>query len=119
MGARRRFSAEYTREAVAMLEAPGVTVSQTAGKLGIGAGMLGLAYERGKGVPQDNSQAIKWYCTAVMQRAPEAEYFLDPVYAEGRDVPQDDAQAIEWICKAAQPGSQATSSVLGRPTFAG
>lgn len=38
---RRRFSAEYKREAVAMLEALGVTVSQIAGELGIGAGMLG------------------------------------------------------------------------------
>ncbi|CUS33611.1 hypothetical protein COMA2_130146 [Candidatus Nitrospira nitrificans] len=36
MGARRKFSAEYTREAVAMLDAPGVTVSQIATDLGVG-----------------------------------------------------------------------------------
>ena len=41
MTQRRRFSAEYTREAVAMLNAPGVTVSQIATELGIGAGVLG------------------------------------------------------------------------------
>jgi transposase len=41
MGQRRRFSAEYKREAVAMLEAPGVTVSQIAADLGIGANILG------------------------------------------------------------------------------
>lgn len=41
MGARRKFSAEYKREAVAMLDAPGVTVSQIAAELGIGATMLG------------------------------------------------------------------------------
>jgi transposase len=41
MGARRKFSAEYKREAVAMLDAPGVTVSQIAVDLGIGAGLLG------------------------------------------------------------------------------
>ena len=41
MGARRKFSAEYKREAVAMLEAPGVTVSQIAAELGIGANVLG------------------------------------------------------------------------------
>ena len=41
MGARRKFSAEYKREAVAMLDAPGVTVSQIAADLGIGANMLG------------------------------------------------------------------------------
>ena len=41
MGQRRRFSAEYKREAVAMLESPGVSVSQIAAELGIGANVLG------------------------------------------------------------------------------
>ena len=41
MTQRRRFSAEYKREAVAMLEAPGVSVMQIAAELGIGAAMLG------------------------------------------------------------------------------
>jgi transposase len=41
MGARRKFSVEYKREAVAMLAAPGVTVSQIAADLGIGANVLG------------------------------------------------------------------------------
>ena len=38
---RRRFSAEYKREAVAMLNAPGLSVSQIAAELGIGAAVLG------------------------------------------------------------------------------
>ena len=41
MAQRRRFSAEYKREAVAMLESPGVSVSQIATELGIGATVLG------------------------------------------------------------------------------
>ena len=41
MGARRKFSAEYKGEAVAMLDTPGVTVSQIAADLGIGANVLG------------------------------------------------------------------------------
>ena len=41
MAQRRRFSAEYKREAVAMLESPGVTVNQIAAELGIGATVLG------------------------------------------------------------------------------
>ena len=41
MAQRRRFSAEYKREAVAMLDAPGVSVSQIAAELGIGATVLG------------------------------------------------------------------------------
>ena len=41
MAQRRRFSAEYKREAVAMLESPGVTVNQVAAELGIEASVLG------------------------------------------------------------------------------
>lgn len=41
MAQRRRFSAEYTREAVAMLDTSGVSVSQIAADLGIGATVLG------------------------------------------------------------------------------
>ena len=41
MTQRRRFSAEYKREAVAMLESPGVSVSQIAAELGIATNVLG------------------------------------------------------------------------------
>lgn len=65
---RRRFSAEYKREAVAMLDAPGVTVHQIAAELGIGATVLGrwrreLRQEsaqafRGNGRPRDENLAL-------------------------------------------------------------
>jgi len=41
MRQRRKFSTEYKREAVAMLESPGVSVSQIAAELGIGVNVLG------------------------------------------------------------------------------
>ena len=65
---RRRFSAEYKREAVAMLQSPGVCVSQIAAELGIGATVLGrwrreLRQEsaqafRGNGRPRDENLAL-------------------------------------------------------------
>jgi len=68
MTQRRRFSAEYKREAVAMLESPGVTVNQIAAELGIGATVLGrwrreLRQEsaqafRGNGRPRDENLAL-------------------------------------------------------------
>ena len=68
MGQRRKFSAEYKREAVAMLESPGVTVQQIAAELGIGATVLGrwrreLRQEsaqafRGNGRPRDENLAL-------------------------------------------------------------
>ena len=68
MGQRRKFSAEYKREAVAMLESPGVTVNQIAAELGIGATVLGrwrreVRQEsaqafRGNGRPRDENLAL-------------------------------------------------------------
>jgi transposase len=68
MAQRRRFSAEYKREAVAMLQSPGVSVGQIAAELGIGATVLGrwrreLRQEqdqafRGHGRPRDEELAL-------------------------------------------------------------
>jgi len=41
MKQRRKFSAEYKREAMTMLESPGLSVSQIAAELGIGANVPG------------------------------------------------------------------------------
>ena len=41
MTQRRRVTVEYKREAVALLDAPGVTVTQIAAELGIGPTVLG------------------------------------------------------------------------------
>jgi transposase len=67
MRQRRKFSAEYKREAVAMLQSPGVNVSQLAAELGIGANVLGrwrreLCEEQdkafqGNGRPRDEEMA--------------------------------------------------------------
>ena len=52
MGARRKFTAEYKREAVAMLETSGVAVSQIAADLGIGANILGRWRREVRQVPK-------------------------------------------------------------------
>ena len=53
---RRRFSAEYKREAVAMLDAPGVSVRQIAAELGIGATVIGRWRRE---VRQESAQAFR------------------------------------------------------------
>ena len=55
MAQRRKFSAEYKREAVAMLDAPGVRVSQIAAELGIGASVLGRWWRE---LRQESTQAF-------------------------------------------------------------
>jgi TPR repeat protein len=41
---------------------------------------LGLAYEKGKGVPQDYQEAVKWYRIAAAQGYAPAEYSLGVAY---------------------------------------
>lgn len=68
MTQRRIFSAEYKREAVTMLDTPGVSLRQIAAELGIGATVLGrwrreLRQEsaqafRGNGRPRDEELVL-------------------------------------------------------------
>jgi hypothetical protein len=58
--------------------------------------MLGLAYDRGNGVPQDHAKAAIWYRKAAVQGAPDARASLGALYARGEGVPQDYAQAAKW-----------------------
>ena len=57
---------------------------------------LGRMYERGHGVPRDDSEALKWYRLAAEQGHAEGQYLL-----AGMCVPQDDAQAVSWYLRAA------------------
>ena len=67
MGKRRKYSAEFKQEAVALANDPGVTQSQIAGELGINANMLGRWSQEceasgvqafgGQGRPRDEEMA--------------------------------------------------------------
>ncbi|HSR55039.1 MAG TPA: tetratricopeptide repeat protein, partial [Alphaproteobacteria bacterium] len=65
---------------------------------------LGLMYMNGRGVPQDNSEAVKWYRKASEQGYARAQYNLGYMYMKGYGVPQDYAEAVRWYRKAANQG---------------
>jgi TPR repeat protein len=65
---------------------------------------VGLMYLRGHGVPQDDSEAIKWYRRAAGRGLASAQNNLGLMYEKGRGVPQDDATARKWYRKAAEQG---------------
>ena len=87
---------------------------------------LGLAYQDGWGVPQDDVQAAKWWLRAAEQGKwrrdafyglGDAQYVLGEAYHEGRGVPQDDALAVKWWLRAVQQGhwgAEAELVELGR-----
>ncbi len=74
---------------------------------------LGLMYEDGKGVRQDNTQAVFWYRKAAEQNNPAAQSSLGSMYANGRGVKKDNKQAIFWFRKAAKQNNPAAQSNLG------
>jgi Sel1 repeat len=62
---------------------------------------LGLAFETGRGAPQDYAEALKWYRMAAEQEDAEALTRIGWFYQKGWGVPQDDAEAFRWYHKAA------------------
>ena len=70
-------------------------------------------YASGEGVPQDYSEAIKWFREAADQGEPHAEMKLGAAYENGFGVPQDSATAASWLRKAADQGNAESQRILG------
>ena len=47
---------------------------------------LGLRYATGRGVPEDDAEAVRWYRMAAEQGHAGAQYALGFMYATGRGV---------------------------------
>ena len=63
---------------------------------------LGQMLRLGKGIEQDDAEAVKWYRLAAEQGDADAQYNLGWMYANGRGVEQDDAEAVKWYRLAAE-----------------
>ena len=74
---------------------------------------LGRMYSLGKGVPEDDAQAILWFRKAAEQGDADAQYDLGVLYYEGHGVPQDYAQSARWFRKAAEQGDADAQYNLG------
>ena len=46
-------------------------------------------YTKGEGVPENDTEAVKWYRMAAEQGIASAQYNLGVMYANGQGVPQD------------------------------
>ena len=73
----------------------------------------GLMYARGRGVPRDYGEAVKWFRKAAQQGFAEAQISLGAMYATGGGVTQDDGEAAKWFRKAAQQGYAQGQYILG------
>ena len=74
---------------------------------------LGVMYDKGEGVPQDDKTAVKWWTLAAEQGYASAQYNLGVMYANGEGVPQDDKTAVKWWTLAAEQGYASAQYNLG------
>jgi TPR repeat protein len=65
---------------------------------------LGQFYRQGNGVPQDNTEAARWFRLAADQGEATAQGNLGALYHAGIGVPQDNAEAARWFRLAADQG---------------
>jgi len=70
---------------------------------------LGLCYNWGIGVAQDDVEAVKWYRKAADQGNAKAQSNLGGCYASGIGVAKDEAEAVKWLRKAAAQGDKAAA----------
>jgi hypothetical protein len=74
---------------------------------------LGVMYNFGWGVPQDDHEAARWYRLAAGQGHAEAQYNLGLMYDSGQGVPQDYQEAARWHRLAAGRGNAVAQFSLG------
>ena len=74
---------------------------------------LGVMYDLGEGVPDDDKAAVKWYTLAAEQGSAKAQRKLGVMYDHGEGVPEDDKAAVKWYALAAEQGLAQAQYNLG------
>ena len=62
---------------------------------------LGVMYAKGRGVPQNYTEAVRWYRLAAEHGFVKAMSNLGSMYSKGNGLPQDYALAVRWYQEAA------------------
>ncbi|WP_434659150.1 hypothetical protein ACMYSL_16945 [Klebsiella sp. MISC125] len=75
---------------------------------------LGLLYEQGEDVEQDDNRAFFWFSCAAKQGHADAQHSLGVCYREGKGTNQDFQQVIYWLMKSAVQENVYAQYDLGR-----
>ena len=67
---------------------------------------LGLMYDNGLGVPENDAEAVKWYRLAAEQGDAYAQSNLGGMYYYGEGVPENYLAAYVWYSVSAAKGNQ-------------
>jgi uncharacterized protein len=63
-------------------------------------------YDAGRGVAEDDAEAVKWYRKAAEQGHAMAQSNLGVMYGNGQGVAQDDVMGYMWFNLAAAQGNE-------------
>jgi len=75
--------------------------------------LMGMLYDAGNGVPQDQTIAASWYRKAAEQNHPIAQLFLGILYYSGNGVERDYKKAAHWLQAPANNGNDQAQFYLG------
>jgi len=73
---------------------------------------LGIMYATGRGVPENDAEAVKWYRKAAEQGNAAAQFNLGIKYDEGTGVPEDYVKAYMWLSLAKAQGQKQAAKGL-------
>lgn len=93
-----------------------VELLRTAGDLGHAGACckVGVAYRLGKGVPQDRSEAARWFGKAAVRGSMLGAFYLGNCYHHGAGVGIDRDEAIKWYTQSAQAGHRPAQNEVAR-----
>lgn len=74
---------------------------------------LGVAYQFGEGVPENDAEAVMWYRLAAVQGDAKAQNYLGRMYDNGEGVAEDNVEAVKWYRLAADQGDASAQLNLG------
>jgi hypothetical protein len=74
---------------------------------------IGVMFAEGKGVPQNDVEAARWFARAAEQGDALAQYDLGASFAEGLGVKKDPDLAAKWFRRAAMQGMAIAQLNLG------
>ena len=74
---------------------------------------LGFHYREGRGVRQNDIEAVRWYRLAADQGDADAQNNLGGMYARGDGVPPTGPEALRWWQRAAEQGHEVAQFNLG------
>ncbi|MBC8519881.1 MAG: sel1 repeat family protein [Gammaproteobacteria bacterium] len=72
---------------------------------------LGVMYDNGRGVPEDDQEAARWFRMAARQGFAKAQFNLGVMYAKGEGVPEDYVFAYMWLNLAVASGDKDATKI--------